>query len=188
MLESELTKRLKISLYYHTQAHKLGVYGAFEVACGGTLGYGKEFVDYMTMDSENIFRCYEVKVSKSDLHSPAAWSFYGDYNYFVVPEALSDDVAAFLKSMGEQRIGVLVAREVFGRLIFSVMRKPRKMRLGIEQRIANMHNMVRSGSRYTTKWVKQHTLVVVKDDFLDPDYPVSDEEFVAMFGHHKDFA
>ena len=64
MSETVLTKRIKVGLYYHTKAHLQGVYGAFEVACGTTLGYGSEFVDYMTMDSTNVFRCYEIKVSK----------------------------------------------------------------------------------------------------------------------------
>ena len=154
MSETGLTKKIKAALYYHTKSHLQGVYGAFEVVCGTTLGYGKEFVDFMTMDSQNVFRCYEIKVSKSDLRSPAAWSFYGDYNYFVVPEELVTDTLAFLKEMEETRYGVISAREKNDGLLFSVVKKPVKQRVGIEQRIANMHNMVRSGSRYTTKYLQ----------------------------------
>ncbi len=154
MAETALTKGIKLALYKYTKAHLLGVYGAFEVVCGNTLGYGKEFVDFMTMDSENIFRCYEIKISKADLRSPAAWSFYGDYNYFVVPDYLEEDVIAFLRKMCEIRIGIIVMMmEKDGEMKFVLKKKAVRQRIGIDQRIANMHNMIRSGSRYTTKWV-----------------------------------
>lgn len=153
MSETVLTKKIKLALYRHTRSHLLGVYGAFEVACGSTLGYGKEFVDFMTMDAENVFRCYEIKISKADLHSPAAWSFYGDYNYLVVPNSLEEDAVNFLQMMYETRVGILVAVPDDGNIRFRIRKKATKIRIGIDQRIANMHNMVRSASRYTTKWV-----------------------------------
>ena len=192
MSETVFTKRIKVGLYYYTKAHLQGVYGAFEVACGTTLGYGSEFVDFMTMDSTNVFRCYEIKVSKSDLKSPAKWSFYGDYNYFVVPEELAEETLAFLRNMGETRYGIIVVSEVKGKLDFYIKKKPVKQRIGIDQRIANMHNMVRSGSRYTTKFVDEARRELWKDEYwvglLKETEEVSDEEWVEMFGHHKDYA
>ena len=156
MAETELTKRIKLGLYQYTKSNLLGVYGAFEVVCGSTLGYGKEHVDFMTMDSQNVFRCYEIKVSSSDLRSPAAWSFYGDFNYFVVPDFLLADLQSFLKSFSEIRYGIIVADVHGSSLSFKLVKKPMRQRIGIEQRIANMHNLVRSMSRYTTYWVQQH--------------------------------
>jgi len=157
MAETTLTKKIKIALYRYTKAHLLGVYGVFECAMGAnTIGYGKEFVDFLTMDSNSEFRCYEIKVSKQDLYSEANLSFYGDYNYLVVPDNLYEDAFAFIKERYGTRgmVGILVYNKNGG---ISSRLRASKQNLRIEQRVANMYNMVRSGSRYTTKWVKTQT-------------------------------
>lgn len=152
MAETKLTKRIKLALYRYTKAYLQGVYGVFECAMGAnTIGYGSEFVDFLTMDSDSEFRCYEIKVSKEDLYSNANLSFYGDYNYLVVPEDLYEDALLFVKERYgiKGKVGILV----YGNdgVIYSRLRCF-KQKLRIEQRVANMYNMVRSGSRYTTKW------------------------------------
>lgn len=69
--------------------HKMGTFGCFEV----TIGFGgRERVDYMTWDTTGIFRCYEIKVTKSDFHSKHKHSFVGHYNYFVLTKELYDQV------------------------------------------------------------------------------------------------
>lgn len=42
----------------------------------------------MTMDAEAVFQCYEIKVSLADLKTDNKKSFYGDYNYLAVSDAL----------------------------------------------------------------------------------------------------
>jgi hypothetical protein len=86
MSESELTKLCKHAIYEASGARGLGVYGCFEATIGQNVG--NERVDFMTMDSEGIFKCYEVKISKADFHSKAKLSFLGHYNYLVMPEKL----------------------------------------------------------------------------------------------------
>lgn len=67
----------------------IGVFGCLEV----TIGFGgKERVDFMTYDTKGIFRCYEIKVSKSDFHSKHANSFVGHYNYYVVTQDLYNQI------------------------------------------------------------------------------------------------
>lgn len=63
--------------------------GCFEVTIGW---YGKERVDYITYDTKGIWRCYEIKVSKSDFHSKAKKTFIGHYNYFVVTRELYNEI------------------------------------------------------------------------------------------------
>lgn len=46
----------------------------------------------MTYDTKGIFRCYEIKVSKSDFHSNAKLSFVGHYNYYVLTRKLYEEV------------------------------------------------------------------------------------------------
>ncbi len=64
-------------------------YGCEEVTIGFKKdGHGNEIVDYMTMDSKGIFKCYELKVTLNDLKTDNKKSFYGDYNYLVVSKSL----------------------------------------------------------------------------------------------------
>lgn len=73
MAETELTKEIKKALLYYTKADQAGVYGCYEVCLGA--GYGDEYVDFMTMNSTNVFQAYEIKISLSDLKSKAKLSF-----------------------------------------------------------------------------------------------------------------
>lgn len=86
-IKTEETKRLEMAIRKETK--KIGVFGCFEV----TIGFGgNERVDYMTYDTKGIFRCYEIKVTKSDFHSKAAKSFVGHYNYYVLTQELYYEV------------------------------------------------------------------------------------------------
>lgn len=87
MGKSEETMRLEESIYAAT--NKQGVFGCFEVTIGW---WGKERVDYLTYDTKGIWRCYEVKATVSDFRSPAAKTFIGHYNYFVMPGELYEKV------------------------------------------------------------------------------------------------
>ena len=72
-MKTKLTMAMERALYEHSKAHGVGIYGCFEVSLGE--GYGNERVDYMTMDSNDTFRCYEIKESESDFNSKAKMSF-----------------------------------------------------------------------------------------------------------------
>lgn len=86
-MKTELTLKLERDIWNTT--HKLGTFGCFEVTIGW---YGKERADYVTYDTNGIWRFYEIKTTKSDFHSNAKHSFYGHYNYFVMPKELYDEV------------------------------------------------------------------------------------------------
>ena len=55
-------------------------------------------------DGTYEWRCYELKVSKSDFKSPAKISFTGHYNYYVMPKPLYDAV----KDEIPNNVGVMV--------------------------------------------------------------------------------
>jgi hypothetical protein len=88
MAKSEETLKLEREIWNATR--KQGVFGCFEVTIGW---FGKERVDYMTYDTNHIFRCYEIKVSKADFRSKAHNTFLGHYNYYVMPLELYNEVA-----------------------------------------------------------------------------------------------
>ena len=162
MSETTLTKKIKIALYCYAKAHVQGVYGVPECVMGvNTIGYGNEYVDFLTMDSNSEFRCYEIKISKQDLHSSAQLSFYGDYNYLVIPDddivpGLLQEAIHFVSGVYGNKTGILVYHEGRNGIPhFTTAWRPKKQKLRIEQRIANMYNMVRSMSRYVTKDIKR---------------------------------
>ena len=52
-----------------------------------------EICDFMTYEqNKDVFRCFEIKVSKSDFHSKAKKTFVGNYNYYVMPKDLYEQV------------------------------------------------------------------------------------------------
>lgn len=133
MAKSDLTVQLERAIYKQTK--KLGTFGCFEVTIGW---YGKERVDYMTMDTKGIFRCYEIKVSLSDFRSKAKKTFCGHFNYFV----LTDELYEKVKSEIPPHIGVYV----YGRL----MKRAKKQILPISEEVLK-NSLIRSLSRDVDK-------------------------------------
>lgn len=87
MAKTEITIELEKKI--HKATSKQGVFGCFEVTIGW---FGEERVDYMTYDTKGIWRCYEIKVSKSDFRSNAHNTFLGHYNYYVMTKELYEKV------------------------------------------------------------------------------------------------
>lgn len=88
---------------------KTGWYGVFEVAVPRAIinKYHRERVDLLTYETKGIYRAYEIKNSKSDFYSDCAWSWIGNYNYFIMPYDLYTEV----KQDIPDGIGVWVVRE-----------------------------------------------------------------------------
>lgn len=106
-MKTNLTNILEKNLYHTT--HKVGVFGCFEV----TIGYnGNERVDFLTMDTKEIFRCYEIKVSKADFYSKCKKSFVGNYNYYVLTkelyEIVKDDIPDYVGVYINPELGLLM--------------------------------------------------------------------------------
>lgn len=87
-METDLTKTIKVALWKFTD--KQGTFGCEEVTIGW---FGNERVDYMTYDVKDTFRCYEIKISKSDFHSQNHNSFVGHLNYYVFPQNLYSEIS-----------------------------------------------------------------------------------------------
>lgn len=86
-IKTEETIKLEHEIWKTT--NKQGVFGCLEVTIGW---YGRERCDYVTYDTKGVWRCFEIKISKSDFHSKAHNTFVGNYNYYVMPKVLYDEV------------------------------------------------------------------------------------------------
>jgi len=86
------TKELEQKIYW--QLAKQGTYLCFEVMMPNDYRGAKqnERVDLLTYDTKEIWKFYELKISKSDFHSKAKKTFLGNYNYFVMPVELYEQV------------------------------------------------------------------------------------------------
>lgn len=136
MAKTELTKELEKKIWQET--HKKGLFGCFEV----TIGFGgDERVDYLTFDTKGIWRCYEIKVSKSDFFSKAKKTFSGHYNYFVMTKELYEKVKEEIPS----HIGVYCGR--------NLIKRPQKQQLEVDEQILK-DSMIRSLSRENEKFIK----------------------------------
>ena len=144
-MKTALTINMEKALYKYSGAGGTGIYGCFEVRLGK--GYGNESVDFMTMDSRDRFRCYEIKSSEEDFFSDATLSFVGDYNFLLIPHTLKGKIEGSekLKSLLLHGVGILIYWEN-GNISYD--RSPKGRQLTMAQRVELMHCMTRSLSRY----------------------------------------
>lgn len=144
-MKSNKTIEMEKALYGYSRTDGVGVYGCFEVSLGD--GYGKERVDFMTMDSKDEFRCYEIKSSEEDFVSDAKLSFVGDFNYLLIPSALKRKIEGSekYKNLYLHGVGLLLYQDN-GNIV--VDRKAKKHSLSLNKRVELMHDMIRSLSRY----------------------------------------
>lgn len=117
---------------------KQGLFGCFECTIGW---FGKERVDYITYDTKGIWRCYEIKVSKSDFHSKAKKTFVGHYNYFVLTNELYEEV----KDEIPNHIGIYVGGDL--------VKRSKKQELAVDEQILK-DSMIRSLYRESEKILK----------------------------------
>lgn len=125
-----------------------GGFGCFEVTIGWT---GKERVDYMVYDHKGIWRFYEIKSSLQDFNSDANITFLGHYNYYVMPQALYDQV----KDKIPPHVGVYVD----GRY---VKKRAKKQELGIDEQVLK-DSLIRSLFREARKLIRSNTPSVVEN-------------------------
>lgn len=111
MAKSQTTVELEDAIFIATA--KIGTLNCFEVTMGR---YGDERVDYMTYDSNGIWRCYEVKSSLQDFRSTSRITFAGHYNYYVLTQELYEQV----KDEIPNGIGVYV----YGKCVKQAKKRP----------------------------------------------------------------
>ena len=90
-MKTQLTLDLEKTLYAYWQEQ--GATVVEEVTMPDDRGIVDTLVRQKQQDA-TIWRCFELKVTKSDFHSSAKLSFIGHYNYFVLPQRLYTAVAS----------------------------------------------------------------------------------------------
>lgn len=141
MAKTPLTIEMEQFIYDRQVKGKLGVYGCFEVTIG--LG-GNEIVDFITYETDGIFRCYEIKTSIADLKSTAKLSFVGHYNYLVMPDDLYHE-AKEKHLIPVFNTAVITPLKLYGRST--------KKQLSIGKSVLLLESMVRSLSRENMKFI-----------------------------------
>lgn len=147
-MKTEETKCLELAIWGATS--KQGVFGCFEVTIGW---FGKERVDYMTYNTKGEFRCYEIKVAKDDFHSPCHNSFVGDFNYYVMPKELYEQVKEEIPDW----VGVYVSSD--GKYVSCMKRAKRRAVAG---RDILKDSLIRSLCREVTKQIKSGNPLVIE--------------------------
>lgn len=148
MTNKDLTEQLENQLWKHTK--KRGTFGCFEVTIGWR---GQERVDYLTYDTQGIFRCYEVKVSKADFYSSNKLSFLGHYNYFVMPLELYQQVQADIDDF----VGVYVPKA--GKLVS--VKRAKKCELKVDKDLLK-DSMIRSLYRESEKVISNRDVLEIE--------------------------
>ncbi|MGO1468814.1 MAG: hypothetical protein ACTHW2_02195, partial [Tissierella sp.] len=109
---------------------------------------------YLTYSTRGIFKCYEIKVSKADFYSNNKLSFLGDYNYYVMPIELYEEVKEDIDS----HIGVFA----FDGNLLSSVKRAKKQELGACKEVLK-DSMIRSLYRESEKVISnEDTLEIEK--------------------------
>lgn len=139
---------LEIESILHYMCRKRRIYGCEEVTIGFYHnGHGNEIVDYCTMDSKGILRCYEIKVTLSDLKSKAKKSWYGHYNYLFVTEELFEKIYNKYEEYGiPDYVGVCIPCSQSWSDGVEVRRNAKKQNISQEQATMMKESLVRSMS------------------------------------------
>ena len=145
MGKTELTKQLEKDIWCATE--KMGTFGCFEV----TIGFnGRERCDFVTYSTKGIWRCYEVKISKSDFHSKCKNTFVGHFNYYVLTQELYDIV----KEEVPKHIGIYVGS--------CCVKNAKKQELGVSESILK-DSMIRSLCReFQKQYMSEDETIVAK--------------------------
>lgn len=103
-MKTKLTKNLESTLYQYCLEQ--GSYVVEEVSMPDKKGIVDTLSYQQLTDGQIEWRCYELKVTKADFHSKAKLSFIGNYNYFVLPQKLFEEVQDEIPT----HIGILIYR------------------------------------------------------------------------------
>lgn len=140
-------------------------YGCEEITIGFVNnGHGNEIVDFMTMDSKGVIRCYEIKVTLQDLKSGAKKSWYGHYNYLVVSEDLYNKVTDWSTYLPDG-VGLMMGRESKYSPTWSLqcVINPKKQVISVETSMMLKESMVRSIYYKMVKYIDAQSIEKVKE-------------------------
>ena len=128
---------------------KKGRYLIFEVAVPRAIQnkYHRDRLDLCTYDSDGTFRGYEIKRNVNDFHSASSWSWICNYNYFIMPYSLYNEI----KQDIPDGIGVWVIYESSKRM--ECIKKPKRKELLCSHE-AMMFSLMQALSREYKKYRK----------------------------------
>ena len=152
-MKTDTTKQAEMLLWRDNR--KMGNFGCFEVSIGFNDDYRGcvERVDFITYDTKGVVRCFEIKVSKSDLNSKAKKSFIGDFNYYVMPVELWESLQSDKDFMWHVR-GLGVGVYSFTSRTLECVLKPKKKQVSMGLKVTVLESMVRSLNREVAKFYK----------------------------------
>lgn len=151
MAKTKETLELEEKLHYMcSQKH---LYGCEEVTIGfANNGHGNEIVDFCTMDSKGVIKCYEIKVTLSDLKSKAKKSWYGHYNYLFVTPELYEKIYKNINEYVPEYVGVAIPCPSSWSCGVEIRRAAKKKELSLETEIMMKESMIRSMSYKMKKY------------------------------------
>lgn len=129
-----------------------------------------EIVDILSWESKkDIWRCYEIKISKNDFHSKCKKTFVGNYNYFIMTKDLWNEVSSEIP----KNIGVLLYD---GSIPFECVQKPKYQELQIDREIlvySIIKSLYRENEKKTQKYKK-----LLKDELRQRNKILKEKESI----------
>lgn len=161
MAKTDLTKQIEQFLMRNN--HKMNCFNCLEVGIVFKVKkpskynpnylvdrYDTEICDFMQYDqSKDVFRCYEIKISKQDFYSKCKKTFVGNYNYYAMPKELYEEVKHDIPDY----VGVV------DKLGFCI-KKPKKVDLKVEKEkllVSMLKSLNRENYKYFYKELRKES-------------------------------
>ena len=145
MAKRKETVEIEEKLHYMCKRRR--IYGCEEVTIGFyNAGKGNEIVDFCTMDSKGVIRCYEIKVTLADLKSKAKKSWYGHYNYLVVTRELLEKIKDNIEDYIPDYVGVAIPCPDSWSDGIEICCNAKRQQISSEQELMMKESMIRSMS------------------------------------------
>lgn len=111
-------------------------------------------VDAISATNNGIITCFELKATKSDFRSKAVKSFFGDWNYYVMPEELYEQVKGEIPDW----VGVFVIERFRDGQFEDLRLTAKKYPIAVDctlDKVYILSAMVRASSNRTTHMVRR---------------------------------
>lgn len=160
MSKRKETYEIEETLYNMVYVNRL--YGCSEVTIGFyNNGHGDEIVDFCTMNSKGIIKCYEIKVTLADFKSKAKLSWYGHYNYLVVSEELLSKLTdELINEHIPKYVGIAIPAMSNS---LKIIRRARKQDLSNEDEIMIKESLIRSLTNKLFKSRQANNIVLMSE-------------------------
>lgn len=122
-----------------------------------------EIVDILSWNTKNEYYCYEIKTSKSDFNSKCKKSFVGNYNYYLMPIKLYEQVKDKIPSYVGVYTTSIDCIDKIENILLSLQKKAKRQEIKVDKDIM-MYSLMKSLYREQSNYNQQKLDYITREN------------------------